>query len=308
MYERESWSGLVPADGFSVHVREWGPVASTHVLFFWHGAEFHSGRNVAEIAGRLARSGVRTIALDAPGFGRSPSVFEEHPEQADPRRLAELASTIVAARSDAPAVFAGHSWAGNIGCWAVADPAGPWAGLVLLDGGYFDFGELIAQVLRRTPEQALADLHDRFDTLSYAGWSAYFEALAAGMLRWEPAQPAMYAEAARAESDGTIHPIVSGPDARAIAQALVQRPTSGSWAALAATDRAVRLLRSTEPAERVAAREVGFAAQFARAVPQALVQSVPNATHEILDDAPEPVARAIAEVLGVPLDAVAPAG
>ena len=274
-----------PADDRSVNVHEWGPASSPDVVFFWHGAEHHAGANVGEIARLLATEGVRVIALDAPGFGRSPADLD-----ADPVRLARLAVDVVAARYAAPAIFVGHSWGAHIACWAGAESPSTWRGLFLLDGGFFDFTELFA---RRAPDPGDAP------TEVFADWAEYFAHLRVGRRRWTTAQESMYRTTAHEDAAGRIHPISTGPTSRAVTAGVVNRPTSASWARIATAGLPVRVLLSTEPADAVARRQDGFLAAFATALPDAGIESIPGATHEIVDDA----AEAIADRLNAFLDA-----
>lgn len=267
----------------AVHVREWGPPASSDVVFFWHGAEYHSGASIAEVARHLAAEGVRTIAIDAPGFGRSPAG-----EALDPAAMARLAAETVARHSRVPAVFAGHSWGAHVACWAGAISASSWRGLFLLDGGFFDFAELFAA---RGVEiaGALQTLHDLFEQAGFADWPSYFAQLSGGRGSWTPAQEARYRAAAYEAPDGRIRPIVSGATSAAIAAGVVRMRTSTTWPTIAAAGLPVHLLLSTEPAE-AAARRLSLVSDFRAALPAAGIESVPDSTHEIVDDAPGVVA------------------
>jgi len=284
----------------TVRVHEWGPPDAGGLVFFWHGAEFHSGLSVAEVATALAARGVRTIAPDAPGFGRSPVLFAAHPELAEPARLAQGAAEIVRKLSDASALFVGHSWGAHLGCWAAADASGPWRGLLLIDGGFFDFGDLFTRLWGVEPRAALARLHDRFADVSFADWPAYYSHLRQTMMRWAPEQEAMYRSAAREAADGRIYPIVSGATAAAIAARLVEHPTSSAWPGLSARAVPVHLMLSTEPADVAADRQRGFVAQFRGAVPAASIEQVPASTHEMIDDAHLHVVHRILACLDVP--------
>ncbi len=97
----------VEADGFSIRVLERG---SGESLVFLHGS---GGLRLTPAHARLAE-GRRVIALEAPGFGRSPS----NPRTRD---MAELAQTMVAAAGAlAPGGFdlMGQSFGGKLALWA----------------------------------------------------------------------------------------------------------------------------------------------------------------------------------------------
>lgn len=282
----------------TLRVYEWGPQDASDVIFFWHGAEFHTGLSISEVATVLAERGVRTIAPDAPGFGRSPAPFTDRPELAEPSRLAEIAADVVRHRCDGSALFVGHSWGAHIGCWAAADASRLWRGLLLIDGGFFDFGDLFTRLWGIGPIAALARLHDRFDDVSFADWSAYFSHLRQSMLRWTPEQDAMYRSAAKETPDGRVVPIISGATATAIAAGLVEHPTSLAWPGLRAGAIPVHLMLSTEPPAAAADRQRGFLKQFLGAVPAATTERVAAATHEMVDDAHLAVIGRILACLG----------
>jgi len=66
-------SGEIRVKGAAVHYLSAGPGDAARSLLLLHGAAFHSGtwRDLGTIE-RMAREGVRTIAVDLPGYGKSP--------------------------------------------------------------------------------------------------------------------------------------------------------------------------------------------------------------------------------------------
>ena len=120
-------------------VHEWGDTADVP-LVFWHAlGPDPSGADVAGAASVLNDVGFRVLAVDGPGFGRSPLL------QADGYRLealvAALRELVLERELDRP-VLMGHSWGGAIAVrYAGAHPDDVRA-LVLLDSGHIDYGSL----------------------------------------------------------------------------------------------------------------------------------------------------------------------
>ena len=85
----------------------------------------------------LVEAGCGVVALDAPGFGRSPAV-ETDAYALD--RLAGLCRAAADALSLSEPVLAGHSWGGAVVVAAAALRPHDARALVLLDGGHIDPG------------------------------------------------------------------------------------------------------------------------------------------------------------------------
>ena len=79
--------------------------------------------------------GLRVVALDAPGFGRSPAL---EPAQYHPHALADLVPPLLAALELERVAFMGYSWGGDVGCHVAARHPDRVSALVLLDAGYRD--------------------------------------------------------------------------------------------------------------------------------------------------------------------------
>src|SRR3954451_19406812 len=122
-----------------MHVHEWGR-SDDVPLFFWHalGPEA-SGADVSVVAPAFIASGFHVLAVDAPGFGRSPAL---PPEAYRLAALVELLHGLIDDRELERPVLMGHSWGGAIAvCYAGAYPEDV-RGLVLLDSGHIDYREL----------------------------------------------------------------------------------------------------------------------------------------------------------------------
>jgi pimeloyl-ACP methyl ester carboxylesterase len=121
--------GLTIAGGLEVVAREWCPGGRPTVLA-WHGLGDDVETYFDGLGPRLASGSVRSIAIQAPGFGVGPR----------PRRLP--AAPDVAARCaealGGAVVFVGLSWGGAVGVELAARRPELVRGLVLLDGGYVE--------------------------------------------------------------------------------------------------------------------------------------------------------------------------
>ena len=290
-----SRTSLIEVEGVVIAIHEWGPAGSDRTVLFWHGAELHSGLSFAEVGSFLASAGVRSIALDAPGFGVSPEVYEARPELAHPRRLARLATEAASQVGVERAVFVGHSWGAHVACWAGCEPEPPWTALVLLDGGFFDFAELFGQVLGLRPEEALSFLRSKSSANAFSDWDAYLSHVRADRPRWSPVLDEIYRAAAWLDDSGRIRPRASAATSAAIAEPLMRDPTSQTWPVLARSGIPVVLELSTVPAEAASRRRQLFLEPFMSALPQSTVRLVEGASHELLEDTPKEVAEAIAQ-------------
>ena len=124
----------------TLFVREWGPVGDPDAVpfVFWHAmGSATSGAYLTEIAPRLARRhGLRIVAPDAPGFGRSPALDREG--YAVDATVDLLASLIDRLELERP-ILAGHSWGGVVASFLAARPGVRTRGLILLDSGHLDY-------------------------------------------------------------------------------------------------------------------------------------------------------------------------
>jgi pimeloyl-ACP methyl ester carboxylesterase len=133
----EALTRWVDAGAVRLFVREWGEPGARPVLF-WHGLGGTSAQ-MEEAGPVLARDyGLRVIAPDAPGCGRSPALGREaYLSDA----LAELVVAILDALAVDHATFIGFSWGGTVGCYVAASHRARLDALVLLDGGYLDVAD-----------------------------------------------------------------------------------------------------------------------------------------------------------------------
>ena len=139
-------------------VREWGEAGDVPIVF-WHALGANaSGADLADVAPVLVGAGFHVLAVDGPGFGRSPL------QPAEGYRLEAL---VVALREliDAHAldrpVLLGHSWGGAIAVsYAGAFPDDVRA-IVLLDSGHIDCASLPDVDVDRTPDEWVEEARAR---------------------------------------------------------------------------------------------------------------------------------------------------
>lgn len=131
-------------------VREWGEAGDVPVVY-WHALGPNpSGADLAEVAPVLVGAGFHVLAVDGPGFGRSPLLA------ADDYRLDSLVSglrELIDERELDRPVLMGHSWGGAIAVRYAAAHADDVRALVLLDSGHIDYASLPDVDVDRTPEE-----------------------------------------------------------------------------------------------------------------------------------------------------------
>jgi pimeloyl-ACP methyl ester carboxylesterase len=131
-------------------VREWGETGDVTIVF-WHALGPNpSGADFAVVGQMLAGAGFRVLAVDGPGFGRSPLA------PAEDYRLDSLVAGLRELLDDRDAdrpVLIGHSRGGAIAVrYAAAHPDDVRA-LVLLDSGHIDYASLADVDVDRSPEE-----------------------------------------------------------------------------------------------------------------------------------------------------------
>ncbi len=231
----------------------------------------------AEAFSRLLRDGAardyRMVALDPPGHGRS--------DRMPLRGGAGAAAIFEAARdavSAARAVIGGHSYgavAALAALGASQDLLRRTAGLVLYDGGYLS-----------ADDDGHAQCERQIAGFTFATWDEYLAAVRAEARRWDDDME----EGARAmmvEREGRIRlriDVASCEDA----MRLIAAHAPGLLPRIEVAPAV--LLRAGSPAEMETERGEGVAALRAK-VPALEVRRVADASHELLDEAPGPVAE-----------------
>ena len=251
-------------------VRAWGEPDARPVLY-WHGVFIapRASMSINEAGPWLADHGLRVVALDAPGFGKSPAL---EPAGYHPHALAALVPQLLDALGVERAPFVGFSWGGDIGCHVATRHAERLSGLVTLDAGYsdppFDAGQPF--------EQYVAEDEAEWNETVRPSWDAIFAEARERHRRWSPAIEESVC-AGRREEGGRIVPTGDPRVLAAVQHGIAQAPPSTTRAALAATVLPVLLVVSDDAA-------ADDLAQFAADVPQAEIHRPGGVGHDVLID------------------------
>jgi pimeloyl-ACP methyl ester carboxylesterase len=260
-------------------VHEWGDANAPAVLY-WDGLG-GTGLHANELAPLLEdRFGARVIAPDPPGHGRSAAVSAEAYR---PSRLATTAADLLSALGVDKALFVGFSWGAEIAVAFGATHAQRATGLILVDGGYWDFADLPDFDTRQGLEARVVAARTRAERERYPSWQAYFEAERNALGRWTPKLQEAHRAAMR-EQDGVIVSIVAPEVVGAISHGNCLEPTAAEHVALSASG--VRVLLVT-PAEGLGPVQRAGLERFRANVPQLELETLPGDVHDLVSAAPE---------------------
>jgi pimeloyl-ACP methyl ester carboxylesterase len=176
---RQEEVAALGAKGFTrVAYVEWGPPDAEQVVVCVHGLT-RTGRDFDFLGRRLAKRGIRVIAPDLPGRGRSEWLANPG-EYHTPLYLSAMSAVI--ARSGAKAVdWIGTSLGGHVGMEMAALPGSPIRRLVLNDFGARVAGTALTRIagylrLKRRfgsveeLEKHLREIHETFGALTDEHW------------------------------------------------------------------------------------------------------------------------------------------
>ena len=277
----------VGLSGGPIHVHDWGEVASPPLLY-WDGLG-GCGLHANELAPVLVHEyGLRVISPDPPGHGESAALPVDSYR---PSALADVAAELLSELGVDRAVFVGFSWGARVGCSFAARFPERTAGLVLIDGGYVDPGDVGADL---TAELAtcVADARQEIEEDSFASWDAYFAFEREALKRWTTALEAAH-QAAMREAEGRVVPILEPETLGAIKYGGRREPVTDTYPLVAAAGVPVLLLTAPElEVPEVAERGV---VRFRAALPEARVESVLDGIHDLVSYAPARVADLIGE-------------
>jgi pimeloyl-ACP methyl ester carboxylesterase len=151
---------LVVTCDAQIAVHRWGNLGDVPVVF-WHAlGPDASGAELSDVAAVLAEAGFHVVALDGPGFGKSPLLPPERYRLAS--LVAILDELVEQLELDRPVVM-GHSWGGAVAVrYAAAHPEDVRA-VVLLDSGHIDYCDLPDVDAERPVEEWIAEVEARDD-------------------------------------------------------------------------------------------------------------------------------------------------
>jgi pimeloyl-ACP methyl ester carboxylesterase len=254
-----------------VYVRGWGS-SSGRPLLCWHGVGLTSRASLfLNEAGPLLADGygLRVLALDAPGFGKSPPL---EPAGYAPDALVDLIPPVLDALELRRIGFMGFSWGGDLGCHLAARHPSILAAVVLLDAGYSD-PPLDPKL---TYGQRVQENSRAWRSRCAPSWGAVVNALRRQHRRWTPA----IEEAARAgwrTRAGRLVPAVSPSIVAAVEHGMAQAPPSGVRRRLGEARLPVLLIAAGEADEQALSR-------FVVDIPQAEVIRADQTGHDVLTD------------------------
>jgi pimeloyl-ACP methyl ester carboxylesterase len=256
-------------------VYEWGE-DDAPALLYWDGLG-GTGLHANEIGPLLAdEHGLRVIAPDPPGHGRSPAVAAD---ELRPSRLATMAAALLSELGVEQAAFLGFSWGARVGCWFAARFPDRVTALALVEGGHH--GSLPPTGLDAAIAEARAEREDE----TFDGWEAYFTYERESLRRWTPELEEAH-RSVMVEEDGCVAPILSAEALGAINQGSRLEPLAEAYPLIAAAGVPVLLVVASGLASESVAR-------FRAALPEARVEGVPDAIHDLISFAPSEVVRLV---------------
>ena len=259
----------------SLFVYEWGREGDPAVLY-WDGLG-GTGLHANELGPLLVEQfGLRVIAPDPPGHGRSPA---REPDAFRPSRLAAAAAELLTELGLERAVFVGFSWGGRVGCWFAARYPERTSALALVEGGHHGSGAPTGL------EAAIAEARAEREEETFDSWEAFVAFEAQSLRRWTPALEEAHRAVMR-EEGGRVAPIATAEVVGAIHQGNRLEPLAEAYPAIAAAEVPVLLLVASEYESEAVER-------FRAALPAARVDAVSDAIHDLVSFAPERVATAV---------------
>jgi pimeloyl-ACP methyl ester carboxylesterase len=269
-----------------MHVREWGR-PDARPLVFWHAlGAAQSGAYLTELAPTLTEAGLRLIAPDAPGFGKSPPL---PPERYELDSLVDLLRGVLDDRGLERALLMGHSWGGSVITGFAATYPERVEGLAFVDSGQMDYQDspnfphgksledLIADAREATIRAPKEDLErEAQDGVRRPVTSEYLAAVSAGLR----------------EEDGELVGIVTPEVRGAVLHGITKMRVKDNWPVLAEAGIPILLLLATEPQQILEINETALPA-FRERFPDAEIHMIDGAGHDLIADAGPEVARLV---------------
>jgi pimeloyl-ACP methyl ester carboxylesterase len=262
----------------TIAVHEWGAPDAPAVLHLHHLGISGTGRHVGEVADALAeRYGVRVIAPDFPGFGRSSE--PSGPHQMTPPALALLIRELLDALSLERVTLQGLSWGATVACHVAARYADRLAAVVLLDAGHSDAQDDPVFEAHLSAEERLASVRRDAADFTFPSLDAALAMAREGAARWTSALEIAW-RTNLTMLDGHVVLTVDPAVYAAALQGFVDHPPSATWPAIAAAGVPVLLVLASQPPERRDFQQ-RCAHRFAAALPAADVRWV-DSPHDVV--------------------------
>jgi pimeloyl-ACP methyl ester carboxylesterase len=227
--------------------------------------------------------GLRVIAPDPPGHGQSST---PPGEAFRPSELARTAAALLAGLGLERAAFLGFSFGGRVGCSFAALFPELTAALALVEGGFYlapsiDGDE--AADLEACIDAARAELEEE----SFASWDDFLAFERESLGRWTP--PLVDAHrAVMSERDGRVVPILGVEELGAIKHGQRREPVTETYPPIAAAGIPVLLVFAPKPDG-----EDNGISRFREALPDAQIEAIPDAIHDLVSFAPERIAELV---------------
>ena len=204
----EARERLVHAEGVVLHARSW-PGEPPGVLLV-HGLA--SSSHIWDlVAPRLSRDGLRTVAYDQRGHGRSTKPSSGYGFE----RTAADAAAVIGATGLGRALAVGHSWGANVVLELAVRSPRRVRGIVLVDGGFLNLRDRFdwptARAVLAPPNLAGTPLHEFLEMIRY---------FLHGQVEITPEVEAVFRSLMRVDAHGNIHPRLSRANHLRILRAL----------------------------------------------------------------------------------------
>lgn len=268
---------LVAVAGTSLCVRSSGAPDGVP-LVFWHGLGFGGTGSVLDVATpALVEAGYRTIAPDAPGFGRS----EPLPREAfSVDRLVDLLWELVDALGLArPLVLSGHSWGGTVAITAAARRPDDVRALVLFDSGHRDYGDWPDARPEATIDELIAELDAETMPETWDELESILVAEGFG----QPWTLAAWREAFDVDSAAGLRRLGTNEAMAAARVGLAQARASEAWPTVAAARIPALFLLATEPSQERESNTL-CVEQVRAAIPHAELRLIDGMRHAVFAD------------------------
>jgi pimeloyl-ACP methyl ester carboxylesterase len=205
----------VTGDGVRLHVREWGGTGRGVLLA--HGLA--SSSHIWDLVGpRLSAAGIRAVAYDHRGHGRSGKPSSGYGFD---RTTGDAAAVISATGLRRPVVV-GHSWGANVVLELAVRSPRSVSGAVLVDGGFLNlrdrFDWRTAKQVLAPPNLSGTPVHEFLETIRY---------FLHGQVEITPDVEAVFLSLMRVDGHGNIHPRLSRANHLRILRALWEQDALG---------------------------------------------------------------------------------
>jgi pimeloyl-ACP methyl ester carboxylesterase len=191
------WERSVQGVGVRLHVRAWD--GGDPGVLLVHGLA-SSSRIWDLVAPRLSRAGLRAVAYDQRGHGRSGKPSSGYGFE---RTTDDAVAVIHATRLGRP-VAVGHSWGANVVLETAVRRPRSLRGIVLVDGGFLNLRDRFdwptARQALTPPDLSGTPLHEFLEMIRY---------FLRGQVELTPEVEAVFLSLMRVDAHGNIHPRLS---------------------------------------------------------------------------------------------------